>query len=119
MMEEREANHRQNVFSKLGLVFASFCIFNFTFCILPARGQTVVDKMVATVNSGGVRPSLITYSDLLWQLALQPDKPVENPSSKDLNSVLNLVISQRLILQEAEKLPTIAPTDAEIKAHLD
>jgi len=33
--------------------------------------QQVVDKMVATIN-GGVRTELITYSDLMWQLALQP-----------------------------------------------
>jgi hypothetical protein len=119
MTEEKGDNHRQNLYSKLGLLFASFCIFNFAFCILPAHGQTVVDKMVATVNSGGVRPSLITYSDLLWQLALQPDKSVENPSSENLNSVLNLIVSQRLILQEAEKLPTIAPTDEDIRKNLD
>ena len=37
----------------------------------PSSAQQVVDKMVATVNAG-VRTDLITYSDLLWQLALQP-----------------------------------------------
>src|SRR5262245_43759990 len=66
----------------------------------------VVDKMVATVNAG-VRTDLITYSDLLWQLALQPSTRLENPTSEDLNRALLLVIDQRLILQEAEKLPTI------------
>jgi hypothetical protein len=75
--------------------------------------------MVATVNSNGVQPSLITYSDLLWQLALQPGTPVENPTSENLNRALNLIISQRLILQEAEKLPTITPTNQEIKAEKD
>jgi hypothetical protein len=74
--------------------------------------------MVATVNSGGVRPSLITYSDLLWQLALQPDQPIENPSMDNLLRALNLVISQRLILQEAEKLPSIEPTSKEIDDRL-
>jgi hypothetical protein len=118
MTEEKKKRHRQNLCSKSGLVFAAFCIFNFAFCILTARGQSVVDKMVATVNSGGVRPSLITYSDLLWQLALQPDVPVENPSSENLNRALNLVISQRLILQEAEKLPAIEPTSKEIEDRL-
>jgi hypothetical protein len=70
--------------------------------------------MVATVN-GGARTDLITYSDLLWQLALQPGTSLANPSSEDLNRALRLVIDQRLILQEAEKLPTIAPTAEEIK----
>jgi hypothetical protein len=76
-------------------------------------GQRVVDKMVATVNAG-VKTELITYSDLLWQLALQPNTPLDNPSSADLNHALRLLIDQRLILQEAEKLPSIAPTPKEI-----
>jgi hypothetical protein len=69
--------------------------------------------MVATVNSG-VRTELITYSDLVWQLALQPNTPIDNPTSENLNHALRLLIDQRLILQEAEKLPTIAPTSKEI-----
>jgi hypothetical protein len=84
-----------------------------------ASGQTVVDKMVATVNAG-ILPEcrqicLITYSDLLWQLALQPNTPLANPSSVDLNRALHLLTDQRLILQEAEKLPSIAPTTEEVK----
>lgn len=78
-----------------------------------ASAQEVVDKMVATVNSG-VNTDLITYSDLLWQLALEPDVPLQNPSSENLNRALRAVIDQRLIAQEAEKLPSIAPTEKEI-----
>ena len=83
-----------------------------TFCSVGAA-QQVVDKMVATVNAG-VRTELITYSDLIWQLALQPNTQLDNPSSDQLNRALRLLIDQRLILQEAEKLPTIVPTAAEI-----
>jgi hypothetical protein len=87
------------------------------FLILSAHvltnAQQVVDKMVATVNAG-VKTELITYSDLLWQLSLQPGMPLDSPSSPDLNRALRLLIDQRLILQEAEKLPTIAPTAKEI-----
>ena len=79
-----------------------------------ASAQEVVDRMVATVNAG-VRTDLITYSDLVWQLALQPNTPLVSPNSQDLNRALRLVIDQRLILQEAEKLPTIAPTAEEVK----
>lgn len=75
--------------------------------------QQVVDKMVATVNAG-VKTELITYSDLVWQLALQPSTPLDNPTTSDLNRALRLLIDQRLILQEAERLPTIAPTAKEI-----
>lgn len=96
------------------LLFLSFFLWPFSLCL----SQEVVDRMVATVN-GGVRTDLITYSDLLWQLALQPDTPLSNPSSEKLNAALQLLISQRLILQEADRLPTIAPTDEEIKAARD
>src|SRR5688500_5622441 len=93
----------------------AFCLLLSAFCLLPssARAQEVVDKMVATVNAGVVPDCrnicLITYSDLLWQLALQPDTPLANPTSKDLNHALSLLVDQRLILQEAEKLPSIEP----------
>lgn len=90
---------------------AAFCILLSAFC--PVAGQKVVDKMVATVNAG-VQTDLITYTDLMWQLALQPNTPLDEPSSSALNAALRLLIDQRLILQEAEKLPTIAPTTKEI-----
>jgi len=84
------------------LVFAGVC-----------SAQQVIDRMVATVNAG-LKTDLITYSDLVWQLALQPTTQLDNPSSADLNRALRLLIDQRLILQEAEKIPTIVPTVKEI-----
>lgn len=82
--------------------------------VTASQVQEVVDRMVATVNAG-VRTDLITYSDLVWQLSLQPNTPLVSPNSQDLNRALRLIIDQRLILQEAEKLPTIAPTAEEVK----
>jgi len=94
---------------KLGLT-----VLVLVFIISPqCAAQQVVDKMVASVNAG-VKTDLITYSDLLWQLALQPGTVLDNPTSEDLNRALRLLIDQRLILQEAEKLPTIVPTQKEI-----
>ena len=90
-----------------------FLALAFLTVAVPCRAQDVVDKMVATVNAG-VKTDLITYSDLLWQLALQPATVLDNPSSAELNRALRLLIDQRLILQEAEKLPTIVPTAKEI-----
>ncbi|HYE65993.1 MAG TPA: hypothetical protein VD966_10440 [Pyrinomonadaceae bacterium] len=83
----------------------------------PCAAQTVVDKMVATVDSGG-RPSLITYSDIIWQMALEPETPLAKPTSEALNRALQRVINQRLILLEAERLPTIVATEEEIKNEL-
>ena len=94
---------------------ALFFLLLSAFCLLPSavQAQEVVDKTVATVN-GGVRTDLITYSDLLWQLTLQPHTVLTQPTSEALNTALRLVEDQRLILQEAVKLPTISPTEQEI-----
>lgn len=93
---------------------AAFCLLLTAFCLLPpeAQAQTIVDKMVASVTNGSrATPDLITYSDLVWQLALEPSRPLnEKPSSADLNHALRLLEDQVLILQEARKLPT-ADTD--------
>jgi hypothetical protein len=97
----------------------SFCSFQFSisFCIAlcalllalcsSASAQTIVDKTVASVTNGArATPDLITYSDLVWQLALEPDRALtDSPTSKDLNEALKTVEDQLLILQEARKLP--------------
>lgn len=76
-----------------------------------AGGGEVVDRMVAVVNDA----ELITYSDLLWQLALQPDVPIDAPRREDLRRALELLIDQRLVVQEAEKLPHVHATEEEMK----
>jgi len=90
------------------------CLLLTAVCFLPpvVRAQTVTDKMVASVTNGArATPDLISYSDLVWQLALEPGRPlVDRPASADLNHALRLVEDQVLILQEARKLPT-ADTD--------
>ena len=80
----------------------------------PRAGAEVVDRMVAVINGR----ELITYSDLLWQLALQPEAPLDNPRPEDLRRALDTLIDQRLIAQEAEKLPSVAPTAAEVNAEI-
>jgi len=84
---------------------------------LAGAGQQMVDKTVATVTDG-VRTELITYSDLKWQLALQPDVQISPPSSEDLNRALRLLIDQRLFALEAERLPRDPATKAEIAAKI-
>ncbi len=95
------------------LLPSASCLLFLAVCLPATASAQVVDRMVATVNAG-VKTELITYSDLIWQLALQPTAQLDNPTSADLNHALRLLIDQRLILQEAEKLPTIAPTQKEI-----
>ena len=76
-----------------------------------AGGGEVVDRMVAIVNDA----ELITYSDLLWQLALQPNVPIDNPRREDLRRALELLIDQRLVVQEAEKLPHVHANEEETR----
>ncbi len=75
--------------------------------------QQTVDKIVATVSDGG-RPELITYSDLVWQLALVPDVKIDPPTSQDLNRALQVLIRQRLIALEARRLPREDPSVEEV-----
>jgi len=82
-----------------------------------ALAQAKVDRSVATV-SDGARTELITYSDLLWQLALQPGTQIDPPLKDDLNRALQTLINQRLFSLEAERIPRAAPTDEEIKAEI-
>ena len=80
--------------------------------------QEIVDKTVATV-SDGVRTELITYSDLMWQLALTPGVFLTPASSDDLNRSLQIIIRQRLISLEAERLPSAEPTEKEINTEIN
>src|SRR5436190_730661 len=90
----------------------------FSVSVSQTTAQEIVDRTVATVDDGVGKPELITYSDLLWQLALQPSVSITPPSSEDLNRALQLLINQRLIALEAERLPRSDPSDAEIDAKI-
>lgn len=65
--------------------------------------------MVLVVNG-----SLIMYSDLLWQLTLEPQTVLANPRPEELRRALELVIGQRIIHQEAARLPHIHAVDKEV-----
>ena len=81
------------------------------------HAQKTVDRSVATI-SDGVKTEIITYSDLLWQLALQPGVQLDPPSKDDLNRALQTLINQRLFSLEAERIPRAAPTQDEINAYI-
>lgn len=86
--------------------------------ILAASAQVVVDKTVAVVSDGN-RTELITYSDLLWQLALQSGAPpLDPPRSEDLEQALQTVINQRLFALESQRLPRDAPSKEQIAAKI-
>ena len=105
-------------FNSLHLKTAFICLnlFVFSFAVFAPKtsAQVVVDKTVAAIGDNIGDPELITYSDLLWTLALQPGVPLNPPTSEDLNRALQLLINQRLFALEAERVPRAAPTQAEI-----
>lgn len=80
---------------------------------VPARAQNqrVIDQIVALVND-----DLITQSDLIWNLALNPNVPSPGgPVSSDLLSrELDVMIEQRLIAHEAARLPSAELTQEEV-----
>jgi hypothetical protein len=94
----------------LGLVFV------FVFAVVSAA-QNVVDKTVATV-SDGIRTELITYSDVKWQLALQPGVSLTPARPEDLTTALNILINQRIFALDAERIPRAAPTEAAVEAEI-
>ena len=93
-----------SVTAGIGLLFA-FSAFS--------SAQVVVDRTIATV-SDGVKTELITRSDLLWQLALQPGVPLDPVSNDDLKRALQLQIDQRIFLLEAQRLPRTSPSEKEV-----
>ena len=80
---------------------------------VPFRAQEIVDKTVAVVSDGN-RSELITYSDLLWQLALQSGAPpLDPPRPEDLDQALQTTINQRIFALEAQRVPR-TPSKEEI-----
>ena len=101
---------------KRSLKFSGMSSFLAVFVLVAAvfvHGQEIVDKTVAVV-SDGAHTGLITYSDLLWQLALQPGAQLDPPRSEDLNQALQTLINQRIFGLEADRLPRSAPAAKEI-----
>jgi hypothetical protein len=85
--------------------------------VVTAPAQTVVDKTLVVLNDG-VRSELITYSDVLWQMALQPGTELDPPDPDDMQRALRTLIDQRLFALEAERLPRNPPTEQEVAAKI-
>ena len=103
---------------KTAVIFIVCLMLVLTLTARDTRTQVVVDKTVATIGDGAGDPELITYSDLLWTLALQPGAPLNPPTSEDLNRALQLLINQRLFALEAGRVPRSAATQEEIDAEI-
>jgi hypothetical protein len=76
-----------------------------------AAAQKVVDQILTLVNN-----EIITRTDLLWSIAMDKDAPSPaGPVSSDiLRRKLDVMIDERLIAQEAARLPGAEVTQDEI-----
>lgn len=74
----------------------------------------VTDRLLVLVNR-----DVITESDVRWALALDPEIQPLDLSAENRRAMLERLIDQRLLLQEAEKLPRNEPTEEEITEHLN
>ncbi|HEY6329634.1 MAG TPA: hypothetical protein VI756_09855 [Blastocatellia bacterium] len=99
---------RGNGSRSLAALLICFAIFSSGVVV---KAQTVVDEIVTLVNN-----AMITRSDLLWSIALDPDAPSpEGGVSTDLlRQKLEVMIDQRLIAQEANRLPAAQVTTDEV-----
>jgi hypothetical protein len=97
------------VFGLLSLILA--------FSALKISALETVDKIVATVGDG-TDTELITYSDLMWQLALTPNASLNPPTSEELNRALQIQINQRLFALEADRVPRAAALQADVDAEI-
>lgn len=80
-----------------------------------AYAQSVVtDRLLVLVNR-----DVITESDVNWALALDPQLPTLDLSAENRRLMLERLIDQKLLLQEAEKLPRNEPTEEEITEHIN
>jgi len=76
-----------------------------------ARGQSPIDQILELVNG-----DIITRSELLWSIALAPDapSPEQQISSDILKQKLEVMIDQKLISQEAARMPAAEISQDEI-----
>jgi hypothetical protein len=86
----------------------AFCIFSFA-----VPQQKIVDQILTLVND-----EVITRIDLLWSLAMdaQAPNPANGINSDLLRQKLDVMIDEKLITQEATRIPTTDVTQEEINA---
>lgn len=78
---------------------------------LPANSR-LVDQLVASVNG-----EIITQSDLVWMIGLDPKAIVTNIEEDRLREALSRKINQVLLDQEARQLPNVVITQPDIRQY--
>lgn len=81
------------------------------------RSQEVVDRLVATISDGS-SVEVITLSDIRWQLALQPNIPLDPMRKEDIERARDTLIDQRVFALESKRFPRPAPEVGVIKSEI-
>ena len=93
------------------LLAGVFAVCMIALCAPAVQAQQTVDQILTLVND-----DLITRIDLLWSIAMDPKAPSPaGPVGPDLLSQkLDVMVDERLIAQEAARIPTSPITQDEI-----
>ncbi|HSF23210.1 MAG TPA: hypothetical protein VLE20_03210 [Blastocatellia bacterium] len=80
-------------------------------CSPQVSAQTIVDQILALVNE-----DVITRTDLLWSIALDPKapSPAGDISSDLLKQKLEVMVDLRLVSQEAARVPSVEVNQEEV-----
>jgi hypothetical protein len=95
----------------LSALFSLIVLFVFAW---HAASAEITDRMLATVNG-----QLITESDVLWALALDPELQPLDLSLENRKAMLERLIDVKILDQEAEKIPQNEPSDGEITNYIN
>ncbi|MBX3278147.1 MAG: hypothetical protein KF868_09110 [Acidobacteria bacterium] len=101
----------------MGRIFSVYSVISvcsvFLFLVLSARAE-ILDRMLATVNG-----ELITESEVRWALALDPELEPLSLSPENRRIMLARLIDQKILGQEAAKIPQNPPTEEEITEYIE
>ena len=102
---QRRARHRPAAIMALWLLCAGLCVAP------EGAAQELIDQIITIVND-----DIITRTDLLWSIAMDPKAPSPSgPLSADLlRQKLDTMIDERLIAQEAARMPAADITAEEL-----
>jgi hypothetical protein len=81
--------------------------------VLSARAE-ILDRMLATVNG-----ELITESEVRWALALDPELEPLSLSPENKRIMLARLMDQKILGQEAAKIPQNPPAEEEITEYIE
>lgn len=83
-----------------------------------SQAQVPADQTVATITDQSGAVELVTLSDILWQLALQPEVDLSKLEREDLSNGLKLIIDQKLFELESVRLPQRAVSEDDVRSEI-